>query len=63
MAACRRHEITEPSRERTSPLTEASALALHLGASVGTVPRFVSSHMETYNRAVNGVYHLHLVRC
>ncbi len=56
MAACRRHEITEPSRERTSPLTEASALALHLGASVGTVPRFVASHMETYNRAVNGKY-------
>lgn len=56
MAACRRHEITEPSRERVSPLTEASALALHLGASVGTVPRFVSSHMETYNRAVDGVY-------
>jgi len=56
MAACRRHEITEPSRERTSPLVEASTLALHLGASVGTAPRFVTSHMETYNRAVNGVY-------
>ncbi|MFT5200974.1 MAG: hypothetical protein ACI9C1_000339 [Candidatus Aldehydirespiratoraceae bacterium] len=56
MAACRRHEITEPSRERTSPLVEASTLALHLGASLGTVPRFVTSHMETYNRAVNGVY-------
>lgn len=56
MAACRRHEITEPSRERTSPLIEASALALHLGASVGTAPRFMTSHMETYNRAVNGRY-------
>ncbi len=56
MAACRRHEITEPSRERTSPLVEASTLALHLGASLGTAPRFVTSHMETYNRAVNGVY-------
>ena len=56
MAACRRHEITEPSRERTSPLVEASALAMHLGATVGTAPRFVTSHMETYNRAVNGVY-------
>ncbi|MFK8024314.1 MAG: monodechloroaminopyrrolnitrin synthase PrnB family protein [Ilumatobacter sp.] len=56
MAACRRHEITEPSRERTSPLIEASTLALHLGASLGTAPRFVTSHMETYNRAVNGVY-------
>ena len=56
MAACRRHEITEPARERVSPLVEASTLALHLGASVGTVPRFVTSHMETFNRAVNGVY-------
>ncbi|WP_051063086.1 PrnB family protein [Ilumatobacter nonamiensis] len=56
MAACRRHEITEPSRERSSPLVEASTLALHLGASVGTAPRFVTSHMETYNRAVNGMY-------
>lgn len=56
MAACRRHEITEPSRERTSPLVEASTLALHLGAALGTVPRFVASHMETYNRTDNGVY-------
>ncbi len=56
MAACRRHEVTEPSRERTSPLVEASALAMHLGATVGTVPRFVTSHMETYNRAVDGRY-------
>lgn len=56
MAACRRHEITEPSRERTSPLVEASALAMHLGATLGTVPRFVTSHMETYNRAINGRY-------
>ena len=30
MAACRRHEITEPSRESSSPLIEASALAMHL---------------------------------
>ncbi len=56
MSACRRHEITEPSRERTSPLVEASTLALHLGASLGVAPRFVASHMESYNRAVNGVY-------
>jgi len=56
MAACRRHEITEPSQERTSPLVEASTLALHLGASLGTAPRFVTGHTETYNRAVNGVY-------
>ena len=28
MAACRRHDITEPSRESRSPLQEASALAM-----------------------------------
>jgi hypothetical protein len=56
MAACRRHEITEPSREKKSPLEEASALAMQLGASLGVVPRFASAHLETHNRAVNGVY-------
>ena len=35
MAACRRHEITEPSREATSPLVEASALALQLATTLG----------------------------
>ena len=56
MAACRRHEITEPSREARSPLQEASALAMQLGASLGVIPRFASCHLETHNRAVNGVY-------
>ena len=56
MAACRRHEITEPSRETKSPLEEASALAMQLGASLGVVPRFASAHLETHNMAVNGVY-------
>lgn len=56
MAACRRHGITDPARETRSPLTEASALAMQLGASVGAVPRFASSHLETHNLAINGVY-------
>ena len=56
MAACRRHEITEPSRETKSPLHEASALAMQLGASLGVIPRFASCHLETHNRAVNGTY-------
>ncbi len=56
MAACRRHGITDPARETRSPLTEASALAMQLGASLGAVPRFASSHLETHNFAVNGVY-------
>ena len=56
MAACRRHDITEPSRETRSPLQEASALAMQLGASLGVIPRFASCHLETHNRAVNGEY-------
>ena len=56
MAACRRHEITEPSRETTSPLVEASALALHLATTLGVTPRFTTSHMSTSNPAMDGVY-------
>ncbi|MEJ8566231.1 PrnB family protein [Elongatibacter sediminis] len=56
MAACRRHEITEPSRERTSPLLEASALALHLSMTLGVSPRFASSHLTTNNSAPDGAY-------
>ncbi|NMR27678.1 DUF1864 family protein [Pseudoalteromonas sp. NEC-BIFX-2020_015] len=56
MGACRRHEITEPSRETTSPLVEASALAMHIGASIGVTPRFATAHLTTHNKAVNGLY-------
>lgn len=56
MGACRRHEITEPSRENKSPLIEASALALQLGASLGVTPRFATSHLATHNYALDGVY-------
>jgi hypothetical protein len=56
MAACRRHDITEPSRETMSPLTEASGLALHLGASIGVTPRFATSHLATHNLAKQGKY-------
>ncbi len=56
MAACRRHDITEPSRETASPLVEASALAMHLGASIGVTPRFATSHLATHNRSINGQY-------
>ena len=56
MAACRRHDITEPSRETTSPLVEASALALHLATTLGVTPRFTTSHMATFNPAKDGFY-------
>jgi hypothetical protein len=55
MAACRRHEITEPSRETTSPLVEASALALHIATTVGVTPRFATAHLATHNRAKDGL--------
>jgi hypothetical protein len=57
MAACRRHGLTDPARESRSPLVEASALAMQLGASLGVIPRFASSHLETHNRAIDGTYH------
>ncbi|NVK25396.1 MAG: DUF1864 family protein [Gammaproteobacteria bacterium] len=56
MAACRRHEITEPSREQTSPLVDASTLAMHIGASIGVAPRFATAHLCTHNQAINGKY-------
>ena len=56
MAACRRHEITESSRETKSPLIEASALAMHIGASIGVTPRFATAHLTTHNRAQNSIY-------
>ena len=56
MAACRRHEITEPSREATSPLVEASALALQLATTLGVTPRFTTCHLSTCNPAKNGTY-------
>lgn len=56
MAACRRHEITEPTRETQSPLVEASALAMHIGASIGVTPRFATAHLTTHNLARDGKY-------
>lgn len=56
MAACERHEITLHTRDATSPLLEASALAMQLGASLGVTPRFATSHLTTHNRAVDGSY-------
>jgi hypothetical protein len=54
MAALRRHELTNPAREERSPFEEASALGLHLGASLGLAPRFATSHLATHNAAIDG---------
>ncbi len=55
MAAMRRHELTNPARETTSPLTAASSLALQAGAAIGMAPRFATAHLATRNRAIAGV--------
>ncbi|WP_330926650.1 PrnB family protein [Candidatus Sororendozoicomonas aggregata] len=56
LAACRRHEVPGAMDRSDHSLKEASALAMHLGASLGVVPRFASAHLETHNRAINGEY-------
>jgi hypothetical protein len=55
LAALRRHELTNPTREERSPFVEASSLALHLGASLGMAPRFSTAHLATHNRARAGI--------
>ncbi len=55
LAALRRHELTNPAREERSPFAEASALALHVGASLGMAPRFSTGHLATHNKAVAGI--------
>ncbi len=55
LAALRRHELTNPARESQSPFAEASALGLHIGASLGVAPRFATAHLATHNRAIDGV--------
>lgn len=54
MAACRRHEIDE--QDDNYILHETSSLAMQLGASLGVIPRFATSHLTTHNTAVNGIY-------
>jgi len=54
MAALRRHELTNPERETESPFREASALGLHIGASLGVTPRFATAHLATHNKAIDG---------
>src|ERR1700680_1300289 len=55
LGALRRHELTNPAREERSPFPEASSLAMHVGASLGMVPRFATAHLTTHNMALGGV--------
>jgi hypothetical protein len=51
LAALRRHELTNPSREERSPFPEASSLAMHVGAALGMAPRFATAHLAHMNFA------------
>jgi hypothetical protein len=55
LGALRRHELTNPAREERSPFPEASALAVHCGASLGMAPRFATAHLTIHNRARAGL--------
>lgn len=55
LGALRRHELTNPDREDRSPFPEASALALHIGVSIGMAPRFATAHLATHNLAIDGL--------
>lgn len=55
LAALRRHELTNPAREEKSPFPEASALGLHIAASIGMAPRFATAHLATRNAAKDGL--------
>src|ERR1700734_2635074 len=55
LGALRRHELTNPAREERSPFPEASSLAMHVGASLGMVPRFATAHLTTHNMALGGI--------
>ena len=55
LAALRRHELTNPSREEKSPFPEASSLAMHVGAALGMAPRFATAHIAHLNFAHAGV--------
>ena len=55
LGALRRHELTNPAREERSPFPEASALAIHCGASLGMAPRFATAHLTIHNRARAGL--------
>lgn len=56
LSAVRRHEIerADGGPAEQSPL--AAAVAIQLGASVDTAPRFLTAHNQTHNLAIDGRY-------
>lgn len=55
-SAVRRHEIDRPDGGPSEQSPVAARVAIQLGASLGTAPRFLTAHNQTHNRAIGGLY-------
>lgn len=56
LSAVRRHEIDRPDGGPAEQSPVAAQVAIQLGTSLGTAPRFLTAHNQTHNRAINGRY-------
>lgn len=56
MSAVRRHEVERHDGHPNEQSPVAAQVALQLGASLGTAPRFLTAHNQTHNLAIDGRY-------
>lgn len=56
ISAIRRHEVTRSDGGPNEESPVAARVAIQLGASLGTAPRFLTAHNQTHNLAVDGRY-------
>jgi Domain of unknown function (DUF1864) len=55
LGAMCRHGVIDPEDAAPKGFDQAYALGMHIGASLGVVPRFATAHLTTHNRAEGGV--------
>jgi monodechloroaminopyrrolnitrin synthase PrnB-like protein len=55
LGAMCRHGVIDPENPAPRGFDQAYALGMHIGASLGVVPRFATAHLTTHNRAADGV--------
>ncbi len=56
MSAVRRHEIERPDGGPAEQSPLAATVAMQLGTSLDTAPRFLTAHNQTHNLAIDGRY-------
>jgi hypothetical protein len=56
ISAVRRHEVERDDGGPAEQSPLAASVAIQLGASLGTAPRFLTAHNQTHNLAVDGRY-------